>query len=122
MSDKNFTLDAAIRLLESTEIAINNMIEEIKKPVDAELNGSYSFPMVFRWFSHGFLMFSSGFPKGFPMNFPVVFLLCSYCFPVVFQRFYYGFPMVLLWFSYNFPMVFRVVFVWSSCSFPVVFL
>jgi hypothetical protein len=40
MPDKNFTLDAAVRLLQSTEIAINNMIEEIKKPVDAELNGS----------------------------------------------------------------------------------
>ena len=34
------TIDAAIRLMESMEVAINNMIEEIKKPVDPEINGS----------------------------------------------------------------------------------
>ena len=34
------TVDAAQRLLESMEIAINNMIEEIKKPVDPDINGS----------------------------------------------------------------------------------
>jgi hypothetical protein len=34
------TIDAATRLMESMEIAINNMIEEIKKPVDPEINGS----------------------------------------------------------------------------------
>lgn len=34
------SLDAAQRLMESMEVAINNMIEEIKKPVDKELNGS----------------------------------------------------------------------------------
>ncbi len=37
----NFTtLDAAKRLLTSTEDAINNIIEEIKKPVDVDLTGS----------------------------------------------------------------------------------
>jgi hypothetical protein len=41
MSAKKFTtLDAASRLMRSMEVAINNMIEEIKKPVDAEINGS----------------------------------------------------------------------------------
>lgn len=40
-SKPNFTtLDAAQRLMSSMEVAINNMIEEIKKPVDKELNGS----------------------------------------------------------------------------------
>jgi len=39
-SSKFTTLDAAQRLLESMEHAINNMIEEIKKPVDQELSGS----------------------------------------------------------------------------------
>lgn len=34
------TLDAAQRLMVSMEVAINNMIEEIKKPVDKDLNGS----------------------------------------------------------------------------------
>jgi len=41
MAKKKFTsLDAAKRLMNSMEIAIDNMIEEIKKPVDPELNGS----------------------------------------------------------------------------------
>ncbi len=41
MSSKKFTtLDAAKRLMGSMEVAINNMIEEIKKPVDSEINGS----------------------------------------------------------------------------------
>lgn len=41
MSRKKFTtIDAAQRLMASMEIAINNMIEEIKKPVDSEVNGS----------------------------------------------------------------------------------
>ena len=41
MSSKKFTtLDAAKRLMGSMEVAINNMIKEIKKPVDAEINGS----------------------------------------------------------------------------------
>ena len=31
------TIDAAQRLMASMEVAINNMIEEIKKPVDQEL-------------------------------------------------------------------------------------
>lgn len=39
-SKKFTTLDAAERLLVSMESAINNMIEEIKKPVDKELSGS----------------------------------------------------------------------------------
>ena len=41
MSKPNFTtLQAATRLMESMEMAINNMIEEIKRPVDPELNGA----------------------------------------------------------------------------------
>jgi len=39
-SSKFTTLDAAERLLVSMEYAINNMIEEIRKPVDKELSGS----------------------------------------------------------------------------------
>jgi len=34
------TIDAAERLLESMEYAINNMIQEIRKPVDQDLSGS----------------------------------------------------------------------------------
>jgi hypothetical protein len=34
------TIDAAKRLMASMEVAINNMIEEIKKPVDQDINGS----------------------------------------------------------------------------------
>ena len=34
------TIDAAARLMSSMEKAINNMIDEIKKPVDPEINGS----------------------------------------------------------------------------------
>ncbi len=34
------TIDAAQRLMSAMETAINNMIEEIKKPVDQEINGS----------------------------------------------------------------------------------
>ena len=43
MSSKavNFsTLEAATKLLSSMEHAINNMIEEIKKPVDPDITGS----------------------------------------------------------------------------------
>jgi cell shape-determining protein MreC len=41
MAKKKFTsLDAATRLMSAMEIAINNMIEEVKKPVDSELSGS----------------------------------------------------------------------------------
>ena len=41
MSRKKFTtIDAAQRLMTSMEAAINNMIDEIKKPVDPEINGS----------------------------------------------------------------------------------
>lgn len=41
MSRKKFTtIEAAERLMRSMEIAINNMIDEIKKPVDPEINGS----------------------------------------------------------------------------------
>ncbi len=41
MSGKKFTtIEAAKRLMSSMEIAINNMIDEIKKPVDPEINGS----------------------------------------------------------------------------------
>jgi cell shape-determining protein MreC len=40
-SKKKFTtLDAAQRLLSSMEHAIDNMIQEIRKPVDQELSGS----------------------------------------------------------------------------------
>jgi len=38
--NKFTTVEASTRLLSSMEIAINNMIEEIKKPVDQELSGS----------------------------------------------------------------------------------
>lgn len=34
------TIEASSRLMDSMAIAINNMIEEIKKPVDPEVNGS----------------------------------------------------------------------------------
>ena len=34
------TIDASQRLMNSMEEAINNMIEEVKKPVDPEINGS----------------------------------------------------------------------------------
>lgn len=41
MSRTKFTtVSAAQRLMSSMEIAINNMIEEIKKPVDPDLNGA----------------------------------------------------------------------------------
>tara|TARA_R110002074_G_scaffold165391_1_gene325489 strand:- start:493 stop:783 length:291 start_codon:yes stop_codon:yes gene_type:complete len=41
MSKSKFTtVEAAQRLMNSMEIAINNMIDEIKKPVDPEINGS----------------------------------------------------------------------------------
>ena len=41
LSRKKFTtIDAAQRLMTSMEAAINNMIDEIKKPVDPEINGS----------------------------------------------------------------------------------
>ncbi len=40
MSKKFSTSDASLRLMNSMEIAINNMIEEVKKPVDPEINGS----------------------------------------------------------------------------------
>jgi len=38
--DKFTSLGAAIRLMDAMETAINNMIEEVKKPVDPDLNGS----------------------------------------------------------------------------------
>tara|TARA_R110000764_G_C10821177_1_gene361632 strand:+ start:267 stop:557 length:291 start_codon:yes stop_codon:yes gene_type:complete len=41
MSKYKFTtVSASKRLMQSMEIAIDNMIEEIKKPVDPEINGS----------------------------------------------------------------------------------
>lgn len=41
MSKAKFTtIGAATRLMKSMEIAIDNMIDEIKKPVDPEINGS----------------------------------------------------------------------------------
>ena len=41
LSRKKFTtVEAAKRLMSSMEEAINNMIDEIKKPVDPEINGS----------------------------------------------------------------------------------
>jgi hypothetical protein len=41
MSKSKFTtVSASKRLMQSMEIAIDNMIEEIKKPVDPEINGS----------------------------------------------------------------------------------
>lgn len=41
MSGKKFsTLDASGRLMDAMSIAIDNMIEEIKKPVDSSISGS----------------------------------------------------------------------------------
>lgn len=41
MSKSKFTtIDASQRLMGSMEVAINNMIEEVKKPVDPEAGGS----------------------------------------------------------------------------------
>lgn len=41
MSKTEFTtIGASRRLMSSMEIAIDNMIEEVKKPVDPEINGS----------------------------------------------------------------------------------
>ena len=41
MPSKKFTtIEAARRLMSSMEVAINNMIEEIKKPVDPDISGS----------------------------------------------------------------------------------
>ena len=34
------TVSASERLMKSMEVAIDNMIEEVKKPVDPEINGS----------------------------------------------------------------------------------
>lgn len=34
------TLTAAVKLMDAMAIAIDNMIEEVKKPVDPEINGS----------------------------------------------------------------------------------
>tara|TARA_R100001198_G_C5230797_1_gene210047 strand:+ start:839 stop:1129 length:291 start_codon:yes stop_codon:yes gene_type:complete len=34
------TINASVRLMVSMEVAINNMIEEVKKPVDPEAGGS----------------------------------------------------------------------------------
>tara|TARA_Y100000593_G_C4141430_1_gene252462 strand:- start:130 stop:414 length:285 start_codon:yes stop_codon:yes gene_type:complete len=34
------TISASERLMKSMEVAINNMIEEVKKPVDPDINGS----------------------------------------------------------------------------------
>ena len=39
-STKFRTVDASQRLMDSMAIAIDNMIQEIKKPVDSEINGS----------------------------------------------------------------------------------
>ena len=40
-SKNNFTtIKAAKQLMSSMEVAINNMIDEIKKPVDPDINGS----------------------------------------------------------------------------------
>lgn len=42
MSKKNdfTTIGASTRLMDSMAVAIDNMIEEVKKPVDPEVNGS----------------------------------------------------------------------------------
>lgn len=41
MSAKKFNTEGASRrLMDSMEVAINNMIDEIRKPVDPEINGS----------------------------------------------------------------------------------
>lgn len=38
--DKFTTIDASVRLMESMEEAIDNMIAEVRKPIDQEINGS----------------------------------------------------------------------------------
>lgn len=41
MSKSKFTtIEASKRLMKSMEVAINNMIDEVKKPVDPEISGS----------------------------------------------------------------------------------
>ncbi len=41
MSKKKFTtIDASQKLMHSMEVAINNMIEEVKKPVDPDAGGA----------------------------------------------------------------------------------
>ena len=41
MSKNKFTtISASQRLMKSMEVAIDNMIDEVKKPVDPEINGS----------------------------------------------------------------------------------
>ena len=95
---------------------------------------SPGFPMVFRWFSFGFLWFSYWFCFGFP---PTVFLRCSYGFlwlsfgvpwrsygfpsgfPIVFLRFSYGF----LWLSFGLLWFYGFLMVFLRCSYglPVVF-
>ena len=40
MATKFTTSDASERLMDSMAVAINNMIEEIKRPVDSEITGS----------------------------------------------------------------------------------
>ena len=41
MSKKKFTtIEAAEQIMRSMRVAINNMIDEVKKPVDPEINGS----------------------------------------------------------------------------------
>ncbi len=40
LKNKFTTIDASIRLMESMEDAINNMIEEVRKPIDQEITGS----------------------------------------------------------------------------------
>ncbi len=34
------TIEAAERLMKSMEVAINNMIDEVRKPVDPDINGA----------------------------------------------------------------------------------
>ena len=69
-------------------------------------------PMVFLWFSNGFLMVFLWFPFGFRM--------VPNCFPIVSLMFPYGFRMVFLWFSYGFPIV-SLVFPIVSLFFPYCF-
>ena len=66
------------------------------------------FPMIFPWFFHDPLIFSS-FSQGFPIcshDLPMILFHDSCDFTIVFPMVFYGFP----WFSHGFPMDFPGAF------------
>ena len=81
---------------------------------------SYSFPLIFEWFSNGFPMTSD--------CSPMVFLWLSYGFPMGLLWIFWCFHVVMLMFSNGFPNDFRmdshgfpVAFTWTSFGFPMDF-